>query len=286
MLHVLEVAQEFEKDKSQNFLHDKVIACLFFEPSTRTRLSFETASNRLGARVIGFSDAANTSVSKGETLKDTIKMVSNYVDLIVMRHPLEGAARYASEVASVPVINAGDGANQHPTQTMLDLYTIKQTQGTLENLDVDMVGDLKYGRTVHSLLQALSYFSPKFTFTAPEELMMPEEYKEFLKHKKIPFAETKELSEGLNSADILYMTRVQRERFTDPIEYEKVKNCYRLTANMLDGCKKNMRILHPLPRVTEIAQDVDDTPFAYYFKQAENGMYIRMAIISYLLGYR
>ena len=169
---------------------------------------------------------------------------------------------------------------------MLDLYTIKQTQGTLENLDVDMVGDLKYGRTVHSLLQALSYFSPKFTFTAPEELMMPEEYKEFLKHKKIPFAETKELSEGLNSADILYMTRVQRERFTDPIEYEKVKNCYRLTANMLDGCKKNMRILHPLPRVTEIAQDVDDTPFAYYFKQAENGMYIRMAIISYLLGYR
>jgi aspartate carbamoyltransferase catalytic subunit len=152
MLHVLEVAREFEEKKSQTFLHDKVIACLFFEPSTRTRLSFETASNRLGARVIGFSDAANTSVSKGETLKDTIKMVSNYVDLIVMRHPLEGAARYASEVASVPVINAGDGANQHPTQTMLDLYTIKQTQGTLENLNVDMVGDLKYGRTVHSLL--------------------------------------------------------------------------------------------------------------------------------------
>jgi aspartate carbamoyltransferase catalytic subunit len=286
MLHVLEVAQEFEKKKSQTFLHDKVIACLFSEPSTRTRLSFETASNRLGARVIGFSDAANTSVSKGETLKDTIKMVSNYADLIVMRHPLEGAARYASEVASVPVINAGDGANQHPTQTMLDLYTIKQTQGTLENLNVDMVGDLKYGRTVHSLLQALSFFSPSFTLTAPEELKMPEEYKDFLKHKKIAYKETKDLSEGLNDADILYMTRVQRERFTDPIEYEKVKNCYRLSADMLGGCKKNMRILHPLPRITEIALDVDDTPYACYFKQAENGMYVRMAIISYLLGYR
>lgn len=286
MLHILDVAQEFEKNKSQNFLHDKVIACLFFEPSTRTRLSFETASNRLGARVIGFSDTANTSVSKGETLKDTIKMVSNYVDLIVMRHPLEGAARYASEVASVPVINAGDGANQHPTQTMLDLYTIKQTQGKLDHLCVNMVGDLKYGRTVHSLLQAMSYFSPNFIFTAPDELKMPEEYKEFLSHRKIPFKETRELNDGLNEADILYMTRVQRERFTDPIEYEKVKNCYRLTADMLGGCKKNMRILHPLPRVSEIAQDVDDTPHAYYFKQAENGMYVRMAIISYLLGYR
>lgn len=286
MLHILDVAAEFEQNKSQNFLHDKVIACLFFEPSTRTRLSFETASNRLGARVIGFSDVANTSVSKGETLKDTIKMVSNYVDLIVMRHPLEGAARYASEVASVPVINAGDGANQHPTQTMLDLYTIKQTQGHLDNMEVNMVGDLKYGRTVHSLIQALSYFSPKFVFTAPKELMMPEEYKDFLTSKNIPYLETADLQEYINSADILYMTRVQQERFTDPIEYERVKNCYRLTASMLDGCKKNMRILHPLPRVNEISQDVDDTPFAYYFRQAGNGMYVRMAIIAYLLGYR
>ena len=170
MLHVLDVAQEFEKNKVQTLLHDKVIATLFFEPSTRTRLSFETASNRLGARVIGFSDAGNTSVSKGETLKDTIKMVSNYVDLIVMRHPLEGAARYASEVASVPVINAGDGANQHPSQTMLDLYTIRQTQGRLTDIKINMVGDLKYGRTVHSLLQAMSHFNPHFTFTAPDEL--------------------------------------------------------------------------------------------------------------------
>ena len=286
MLHVLDVAQEFEKNKVQPILRDKVIATLFFEPSTRTRLSFETAANRLGARVIGFSDAGNTSVSKGETLKDTIKMVSNYVDLIVMRHPLEGAARYASEVASVPVINAGDGANQHPSQTMLDLFTIRQTQGTLNNLKINMVGDLKYGRTVHSLLQAMSHFNPNFTFTAPDELKMPQEYKDFLDAKGIPYHETRDLEGSLNDCDILYMTRVQQERFTDPMEYEKVKNTYNLTASMLGGARENMKILHPLPRITEIAQDVDDTKHAYYFKQAENGVYARMAIISYLLGYK
>ena len=286
MLHVLDVAQEFEKNKVQPILRDKVIATLFFEPSTRTRLSFETAANRLGARVIGFSDAGNTSVSKGETLKDTIKMVSNYVDLIVMRHPLEGAARYASEVASVPVINAGDGANQHPSQTMLDLFTIRQTQGTLNNLKINMVGDLKYGRTVHSLLQAMSHFNPDFTFTAPDELKMPQEYKDFLNSKGIPYTETRDLEGSLNDCDILYMTRVQQERFTDPMEYEKVKNTYNLTASMLGSAKENMKILHPLPRITEIAQDVDDTKHAYYFKQAENGVYARMAIISYLLGYK
>lgn len=286
MLHVLDVAQEFEKNKVQPILRDKVIATLFFEPSTRTRLSFETASNRLGARVIGFSDAGNTSVSKGETLKDTIKMVSNYVDLIVMRHPLEGAARYASEVASVPVINAGDGANQHPSQTMLDLFTIRQTQGRLTDLSINMVGDLKYGRTVHSLLQAMSHFNPNFTFTAPDELKMPQEYKDFLDAKGIPYHETRDLEGSLNDCDILYMTRVQQERFTDPMEYEKVKNTYNLTASMLGGARENMKILHPLPRITEISQDVDDTKHAYYFKQAENGVYARMAIISYLLGYK
>src|SRR5574344_1456946 len=185
ILHVLETAREFEQNKEQKFLEGKVIASLFFEPSTRTRLSFETAINRLGAKVIGFSDASNTSQSKGETLKDTIKMVSNYVDMIVMRHPLEGSSRYASEVASVPVVNAGDGANQHPSQTLLDLYTIKQTQKRIDNISINMVGDLKYGRTVHSLLQAISHFSPKFTFTAPDELSMPEEYKEFVREKGI-----------------------------------------------------------------------------------------------------
>ena len=286
ILHILDVAREFEQNKSQTFLSDKVIACIFFEPSTRTRLSFETASNRLGARVIGFSDAANTSVRKGESLKDTIKMVSNYVDLIVMRHPLEGSARYASEIASVPVINAGDGANQHPTQTLLDLYTIKETQGRLDNIDINMVGDLKYGRTVHSLLQALSHFSPSFTFTSPAELEMPQEYKDFLNEKNIPYRETTDLEQYLNETDILYMTRIQQERFTDPVEYEKVKNVYSLNISMLGSVRENMRILHPLPRLQEIANDVDETPYASYFKQAENGMYVRMAIISYLLGKR
>lgn len=286
ILHVLDVAREFEKDRSQDFLHGKIVACIFFEPSTRTRLSFETAANRLGAKVIGFSDAGNTSIRKGESLKDTIKMVSNYADIIVMRHPLEGSARYASEVASAPVINAGDGANQHPSQTLLDLYSIRQTQGRLDGIDINMVGDLKYGRTVHSLLQALSHFSPSFIFTSPQELRMPAEYKDFLDERHIPYRETSDLAEHIADTDILYMTRIQQERFTDPVEYEKVKNVYSLNAQMLAGVRDNMRILHPLPRLQEIAADVDDTPYAYYFRQAENGMYVRMAIISYLLGKR
>ena len=286
ILHILETAKEFEQNPVQDFLTGKVIASLFFEPSTRTRLSFETAVNRLGARVIGFSDASNTSQSKGETLKDTIKMVNNYVDMIIMRHPLEGSSRYASEVADVPVVNAGDGANQHPSQTLLDLYSILQTQGTLDGLTINMVGDLKYGRTTHSLLQAMSHFKTKFVFTAPEELKMPKEYKEFLDSKGIEYIETASLEEHLNNCDILYMTRVQQERFTDPIEYERVKDCYSLNAQMLANVKDNMKILHPLPRVNEISQDVDETPYAYYFKQAENGLYVRMAIISYLLGHR
>lgn len=285
ILHVLEAAKGFEQDRSRKILDGKVVGSLFFEPSTRTRLSFETAVNRLGARVIGFSDASNTSVSKGETLKDTIKMVSNYVDLIVMRHPLEGSSRYASEVSPVPVVNAGDGANQHPSQTLLDLYTIMQTQGRLDNLAINMVGDLKYGRTTHSLLQAMSLFNPTFIFTSPDELKMPAEYKNFLDSKGIKYIETDSLDEHLDNCDILYMTRVQQERFTDPMEYEKVKDVYRLSASMLGNVKPNMKILHPLPRVGEIDQDVDDTPYAYYFKQAENGLYVRMAIISYLLNY-
>ena len=286
ILYLLEMAKEFEKNPNRKILDGKVVATLFFEPSTRTRLSFETAANRLGARVIGFTDPKATSSSKGETLKDTIIMVSNYADIICMRHYLEGAARYASEVSPVPIINAGDGANQHPTQTLLDLYTIMETQGRLDNIDINMVGDLKYGRTVHSLLQALSHFSPSFTFTSPTELEMPQEYKEFLNEKKIPFRETTELEQYLNDTDILYMTRIQQERFTDPVEYEKVKNVYSLNKSMLGSVRENMRILHPLPRLQEIANDVDETPYASYFKQAENGMYVRMAIISYLLGKR
>lgn len=286
ILHVLKAAKEFEANREQNFLTGKVIACLFFEPSTRTRLSFETAINRLGAKFIGFSDVSNTSLTKGESLKDTIKMVTNYVDLIIMRHPLEGSARYASEVATVPVINAGDGANQHPTQTLLDLFSILQTQGTLEGLTIKIVGDLKYGRTTHSLIQAMSHFNPKFIFTAPKELQMPQEYKDFLDKNGVEYTETSLLEENINDCDILYMTRIQEERFTDPMEYKKVKNIYSLKASMLSEAKENMKILHPLPRVNEIAEDVDETKYAYYFKQAENGLYVRMAIISCLLGYR
>lgn len=257
----------------------------FFEPSTRTRLSFETAVNRLGGRVIGFSDASTTSSSKGETLHDTIKMVSNYVDLIVMRHYLEGAARYASEVTDVPVVNAGDGANQHPSQTMLDLYSIYKTQGTLNDLTITMVGDLKYGRTVHSLLMAMSYFNPTFNFVACDELQMPREYLKFCDEHGIRYTCTTDFSpEIINSSDILYMTRVQRERFTDIMEYERVKNLYALRNDMLAESKPTLRILHPLPRVNEIAYDVDSNPKAYYFDQARNGLYARQAIICRALG--
>ena len=284
ILRILDLAEKFEQNPNNKLLDGKLVATLFFEPSTRTRLSFETAVNRLGGRVIGFSDAATSSSSKGETLKDTIKMVSNYVDLIIMRHPVEGAARLASEVASVPVINAGDGANQHPTQTMLDLYSIKKTQGKLEDLTFSMVGDLKYGRTVHSLLMAMRFFNPKFNFVAPKELRMPEQYIDYCRKHKISFREIEDMNDILKETDILYMTRVQQERFTDLVEYEKVKNTYTLHNAMLDGSKDNLKILHPLPRVNEISEDVDDNPKAYYFEQARNGVYARQAVICDILG--
>ena len=285
ILSLLDMARRFEENPNRRLLEGRVVATLFFEPSTRTRLSFETAVNRLGGRVIGFSDANTTSSSKGETLKDTIKMVSNYVDLIVMRHYLEGAARYASEVTDVPIINAGDGANQHPSQTMLDLYSIYKTQGTLENLTITLVGDLKYGRTVHSLLMAMRYFNPTFRFVACKELGMQAEYKTFCDENGIAYTEHTDFSpEVINTSDIIYMTRVQRERFADIMEYERVKDLYNLNNSMLDGAKENMRILHPLPRVNEIAQDVDDNPHAYYFEQARNGLYARQAIICRALG--
>lgn len=283
-LKILQIAAEFEKNPNQKLLDGKVVATLFFEPSTRTRLSFESAVNRLGGRVLGFSDAGSSSVTKGETLKDTIKMVSNYVDLIVMRHPLEGAARYASEVASVPVINAGDGANQHPTQTLLDLYSIRKTQEKLDNLNIFMIGDLKYGRTVHSLLMAMSYFNPTFFFISPDELKMPNEYKFFLQQHNIKYYEYRDFMPIISEADIIYMTRVQKERFSDPIEYEKTKNAYVLSNHMLENTRPNMKILHPLPRVNEISQDVDDNPKAYYFTQALNGVFVRQAIITSILG--
>ena len=285
MLDLLEDMKFFEANPNRELLKGKVAATLFFEPSTRTRLSFETAVNRLGGRIIGFSDASTSSSSKGETLKDTIKMVGNYVDLIIMRHYLEGAARYASEVSRVPVINAGDGANQHPSQTMLDLYSIYKTQGRLTDLTITMVGDLKYGRTVHSLLMAMSYFNTTFNFVACKEMQMPQEYKDFCDEHGIRYYETRDFSEEvINSSDIIYMTRVQRERFTDLIEYERVKNIYNLHNSMLANSRDNVRVLHPLPRVGEISQDVDDNPKAYYFQQAQNGLYARQAIICKVLG--
>lgn len=285
ILQLLETARFFEEHPDHKILDGKVVATLFFEPSTRTRLSFETAVNRLGGRVIGFSDASTTSSSKGETLKDTIKMVSNYVDLIIMRHYLEGAARYATEVTETPVINAGDGANQHPSQTMLDLYSILKTQGTLDNLTITMVGDLKYGRTVHSLLMAMKYFKPTFRFVACDELRMPREYVDFCEKLGIPYEEHTDFSkEVIDSSDIIYMTRVQRERFSDIMEYERVKDLYTLRNSMLDTSRPNLRILHPLPRVNEIAYDVDENPKAYYFDQARNGLFARQALICRALG--
>ena len=283
-LHVLDVAAEFEANPRQPILSDRVVATLFFEPSTRTRLSFESAANQLGARIIGFSDASNSSVQKGETLKDTITMVSSYADLIVMRHPREGSSRYASEVSKVPVINAGDGANQHPTQCLLDLYSIRKTQGRLDNLQVAFVGDLKYGRTVHSLTHALCQFNCTFHLVSPEALKLPSAVKQDIKDHKLEYHQYTDLEEVLPIADIVYMTRVQRERFADPMEYERVKNACILTGSMLHGCKDNMKILHQLPRVNEITTDVDTTPYAYYFQQAQNGVYVRQALISLILG--
>ncbi|MEI8086686.1 MAG: aspartate carbamoyltransferase [Paludibacter sp.] len=283
ILAILDSAADFEANPNRKTLDGKVIATLFFEPSTRTRLSFETAVIRLGGSIIGFSDAATSSSSKGETLNDTIHMVSCYADAIVMRHPLEGAARYASEVSPVPIINAGDGANQHPSQTLLDLYSILKTQGTLENLTICLVGDLKYGRTVHSLIMAMSHFHPTFKFIAPDELKMPDEYKVFCKKNDISYTEVTELTDNFDDADILYMTRVQKERFLDLMEYERVKNVFTLRNSMIDNTKPNMRILHPLPRVTEIDSDVDSNEKAYYFKQAQNGLYVRQAIVSKVL---
>ena len=284
VIRILDLAGEFEKNPIQKLLEGKVIATLFFEPSTRTRLSFESAINRLGGKIVGFSDASSSSVSKGETLHDTIKMVSSYSDLIVMRHPVEGSARFASEVASVPVINAGDGANQHPTQTLLDMYSIRKTQGSLDNLNIFMVGDLKYGRTVHSLMMALSRWNTTFNFISPDELKMPDEFKLYLENLGLKYYEHSDFTDIISRADIIYMTRVQKERFSDPIEYEKVKNVYVLKNSMLANTKPNMKILHPLPRVNEIHPDVDSNPKAYYFEQALNGVFTRQAILCSLLG--
>jgi aspartate carbamoyltransferase catalytic subunit len=285
ILYVLALADKVAVANSGgDLLKGKILATLFYEPSTRTRLSFESAMMRLGGRIIGFADPKNSSVAKGETLYDTIKMVESYADIIVIRHPNDGAARLAAETAKIPVVNAGDGANQHPTQTLLDLYTIMKSKGTLDGLKIGLCGDLKYGRTVHSLVDALTHFKTELVFISPAELQMPRDQIMHLSAQGIRYTETNDLFKAMKTIDVLYMTRIQKERFPDPVEYEKVRGCYVLTKELLKGAKKDMKIMHPLPRVDEISYDVDDTPYSLYFQQARNGVTVRMAILSMLLG--
>ena len=283
--YILHVASRLKAKPQPELLKGKVVACCFFEASTRTRLSFETSVHRLGASVVGFADSTNTSLGKkGETLADTINIIRNYVDAIVMRHPQDGAARLATEFSfGVPIFNAGDGANQHPSQTILDLFTIQETQGRLNNINIAMVGDLKYGRTVHSLAQALAKFDGnRFYFIAPEALAMPDYILKMLAEKGIEYSQHNSIEEIINEIDILYMTRVQKERL-DPSEYASMKSQFILRAADLDNAKTNLKVLHPLPRIDEITLDVDKTPYAYYFQQAGNGIYARQALLAAVL---
>jgi aspartate carbamoyltransferase catalytic subunit len=282
---VLQKAAELEatpREKKNKILENKIVASLFFEPSTRTRLSFETAIQNLGGKVIGFADAGVSSTKKGETLSDTIAMMDKYADLIVMRHPVEGAARRAAEVATKPIINGGDGANQHPTQTLLDLYTIKKEFGKIDGLNIGLLGDLKYGRTVHSLATALTQFKKINLFlVSPDSLKMPQYIIEDIKGK-IGFKESQSLDAFLPEIDVLYATRIQKERFPDPLDYEKVKNAFVLDKTILEKTKPEFRIMHPLPRVNEIATELDSTKAALYFQQAANGIPVREALLSIL----
>jgi len=265
-------------------LRGKIVAVAFYEPSTRTRLSFESAVKRMGGNTVGFSDPKTASVAKGECLADSIRMLDGYSDLIILRHPLEGAARFASEVAEVPVINGGSGAGEHPTQALLDMYTILMEKGTLDGLRIAFVGDLRYGRTVHSLAYALANFDMTFDFVAPAELRMRQEILEDLEEKTVSFSETTELEEVLPEVDVCYVTRIQKERFPDPSDYEKVRGSYQITRKLLKGAKEGMLVMHPLPRVDEIAFDVDDLPNAVYFRQARNGVFVRMSLLAHIIG--
>lgn len=282
---ILNLAEDIMKNPSEysRVCEGKLMATLFYEPSTRTRLSFEAAMKRLGGEIIGFSEPNSSSVAKGESLADTMRVVSGYVDIIVMRHPVAGAAAEAIKYTSVPFINAGDGGNQHPTQTLTDLLTIKSLKGTLNNHTIGLCGDLKHGRTVHSLVKAMTrYEDNRFVFISPEELEMPVYIKD--KIKSYSYYETTQLEQSLRSLDLLYMTRIQRERFTDAEEYERLKDTYILDKEKMEHAKEDMLVLHPLPRVNEISTDVDDDERAVYFKQATYGMYVRMALIIKLLG--
>lgn len=284
MLAVLKVATEYKRVRPEQILKNKVMGACFFEPSTRTRLSFETAMQRLGGGVVGFADPLVTSSKKGETLADTARIVGGYADVLVIRHSLEGAARRAAQATDTPVINAGDGANQHPTQTLLDLFTIQECQKKLTNLTIALVGDLKYGRTVHSLAQAIKHFKPRLFFVAPESLQMPRHICDELKDAQVLFSFHRQLEDVMDKADIVYMTRIQEERFPDKMEYERLKDSFVLRPSACKRAKPNMKILHPLPRVNEIHTAVDTTPHAYYFEQAANGVFVREAVLSLVLG--
>ena len=288
ILNILELARKIDEtpdDEKLKFLYGKIIATLFFEPSTRTKMSFESAAQRLGAQVLQLPPVEQSSLKKGESFRDTIKMVEAYSDLIVVRHPLDGAARLADETSKRAIINAGDGSNQHPSQTLLDLYTILEEKGSLENLEIAFVGDLKYGRTVHSLVKALTHFNPKIYFIAPQILQMPQYLLDELDKNNIKYEVLEDFRDCLDKIDVFYMTRIQKERFPDIEDYEQVKGIYVINKeNILGKCKDDMIILHPLPRVDEISIDLDDTKHALYFKQARNGIPVRQAMMMTVLG--
>ncbi|RJS90822.1 aspartate carbamoyltransferase [Candidatus Bathyarchaeota archaeon] len=283
--YILEVSNTMEPlvEKGSDMLRGKVLAELFFEPSTRTMLSFQTAMYKLGGNVIGFAEPGVSSVWKGESLADTVRVVESYSDVIVLRHPLEGAARFAAEYAKVPVINAGSGAEEHPTQALLDLYTILKYKGRIDGLNIVLMGDLRYGRTVHSLAYALSLYDVSLNLVSPDLLKMRPEVIEDIKDR-IEVSEHTDLMDVLPDADVLYVTRIQKERFPDLADYEKVKGSYVIDLNVLKKAKEDLIVLHPLPRIDEISVEVDSTPFAKYFEQARNGVVVRMALLALVLG--
>lgn len=286
--YILKRASEFEEIENKggsNLLDGKILATVFYEPSTRTRLSFTSAMKRLGGRVLGLTGTEDSSVKKGENLADTIRTIESYCDVIAMRHPVEGSAKLASRVSEVPVLNGGDGSHSHPTQTLLDLYTMKETKGKLTGLKVALSGDLKYGRTVHSLAKALGMFGADMTFASPKGLEMPKDITTNLeKEYGVNVKQESDLEEVVKDVDILYVTRIQKERFADPEEYEKVKGAYKINLKLLEKAKEDLAIMHPLPRVNEISSEVDDTDHAIYFKEAYNGVPVRMALLAAVLG--
>ena len=286
ILFILSLSKEMETKARPDLLKGKVLATLFFEPSTRTRMSFESAMKLLGGDVISFAEPGATSVVKGESLRDTVKIVAGYASAIVIRHFLDGAARLVADTVDIPVINAGDGANQHPTQTFLDLYTIHKTTGALDGLTIGFIGDLKYGRTVHSLAYALAHFNSPMYFISPPSLRMPRDMLKELDDRGVRFREVTSLEEASSKLDALYCTRIQKERFADPVEFGKVKDAYHLSKASLDrlNIKESLKILHPLPRVEEMDESLDDTPYAVYFQQAHSGVPVREAILASVLG--